>query len=155
MKTLISVFSILILTSCFNNKNNELQSTDSQNYENLSELAEKQYQYDKDYKNSIINFTKAIKLHPINPVGKHAEDYLFRGLVKKELGDFQGAIKDYTKSIKIHEIPATFSRIGDCWLSLNDTSKACEFWRKANIKGFTNQDTTKLNLCKELPITPK
>ena len=51
----------------------------------------------EDYKGSIKDFTKAIKINP-----QYGDAYYNRGLAKEYLKDFEGAISDYTEAIEIY-----------------------------------------------------
>jgi tetratricopeptide (TPR) repeat protein len=141
MKTLILIIFSVVFISCSNPGVEQSQSINEE-YSKYSKLGEDLFLYEKDFEKAIIYLNKAIEMHPDSITGLNAHDFIFRGGARMELGKFKDAIKDFSKSQEILSIPYTLVKIGDCWLGLNDTSKACQFFLEAKAKGFNQNDST-------------
>ena len=83
---------------------------------------------------AINDFTKAIQRNPNN-----ANLYIFRGLVYARKGDDKSAIDDCNKAINIRpNDPDVYYNIACIYSLLKEEDKACEFLKKAKIKGYSD-----------------
>ncbi len=69
----------------------------SQTAEEYFKKAQDKFRINQGSIGAIEDFTIAINLNP-----KYEEAYYWRGIIKHELGDFQGAIEDFTEAIEIN-----------------------------------------------------
>ena len=68
-------------------------------------------------------------------VGLTEEDlYITKGNYFADLGKFHSAIFAYKKALKESEIPSIYAAIGWCHLSMDEDTKALEYYRKAYEK---------------------
>ena len=85
----------------------------------------------KDYKNAILDFSKAIELD-----GKFSEAYYSRGYLKYLIDDYKGSIEDISKSIELGESSSTAFYIrGIAKFSLQMRQSGCIDFTKSSELG--------------------
>lgn len=94
--------------------------------------------------NAIFYLTKAIKLNDRNHYY-----YLWRANAKFDLDDFRGALNDYYKVIKLINHEDSFKMIvfysmGECYESIGDKNKACQYYSKVNEYGYHDEAENKI-----------
>ena len=95
---------------------------------------------DSDYKNALIDFTKALEFDNTN-----SEAYFCRGNAKFNLGDLKGAKVDYDKAIELNPSYAdAYCNRANIKFYEGDKDGACEDYKKAEKLGKANiKDNTR------------
>lgn len=67
------------------------------------------------------------------------------GWIKYQQGDYEKALELLLQAIDLTEKPSAemFEHVGDCYIKLNNSSKAIEYWKKA-LEGTAPEDSKKL-----------
>lgn len=87
----------------------------------------------KDYEGSIMDCRKALSLNP-----KLKSAYFNLGLSEYYLKDYRGAVLNFTQAINIDKDDSeAFYWRAKAYLALNELSRACEDWEKADKLGNT------------------
>lgn len=68
-------------------------------------------------------------------VGLTEEDfYITKGNYFADLGKYYSAIKSYKKALKEEEMPSLYASIAWCYATVEENSKALEYYRKAHMR---------------------
>ncbi len=88
----------------------------------------------KKYTECIEMYNKAIDISPLEP-----EYYVYRGLAKYYLQDYQAAITDFTRTIEIQpDYAEAYNLRGIARGDIGDKTGACEDWYKASDLGLNS-----------------
>ena len=84
--------------------------------------------YSTDKKEALANFVKASDINK----GKNVDALYNMGVIKTELGDFEGALQDYTQAINVGGVSgAVYSNRGMVLMELKRLDEACTDWQQA------------------------
>lgn len=119
----------------------ELDLTDAMTYNNRAYV----YQTEKNYKDAIADYTKAIQLD-----SKDIGAYVNRGIALMAENDFAKAKKDFETCVRLDGGKSGALRriLGQCELSLKDTSGACADFKLAKELGDSQADSLSKQNCK-------
>lgn len=124
------LFAVVFLISCVDEKQESKDLVKSGIRKNL----------DSDFKNALIDLTKAIEYDNSNP-----DAYFYRGNVKSNMSDYKGAIVDFGKAIELNPsfADAYYNR-GNIRFMQGDKDGACADYKKAEKLGKANiRDNTR------------
>ncbi len=128
------------------------------------------YAQQKNYKEAIIQYTKAIENYPLKNKVQTADAYYNRGNCKKFINDPNGAILDYTVAVKLnHNHHKAFNNRGYIKIELKDYKSAIEDFNKTiaidnykteyTMMALGNRGIAKINLkqdgCSDLKESKK